>query len=80
MLLNSCHSYADDTQIYCSFQPNDIVRFNTLINEDIDTFVTKCTDHQLRINASKSSMIIFGSAPYKSVAVRDLKIKVNNAS
>lgn len=67
----SVHHYADDTQLYISFRPEDILGANETINKDLQTIMEVSSAHNLRLNPSKSSAILFGS--------RSKILRVNNS-
>ena len=52
--------YADDTQVFASFFPNDINTAQNIINQDLDRLLQFSTKHNLIINASKSTFLLFG--------------------
>lgn len=54
------HHYADDTQIYLSYQPQQ-QNTATLINNDLQNLLDISTVHNLKLNANKSFVIFFGS-------------------
>ena len=55
------HFYVDDTQIYLSFSDNEIDQAKDLINSDLNSFYTTDSDHLLKLNPSKSLVIILGT-------------------
>lgn len=68
--------YADDTQIYLSFFPNDNVQAKNIINEDLKRLVAFSEKHKLNINALKSSVMLFGK--YKDQIEPDFHITVGD--
>lgn len=57
----SFHSYADDTQLYCSFPSHDLPGACREINQELATFVDISRKFCLKINPNKSSVVLFGS-------------------
>ncbi|KAF2905156.1 hypothetical protein ILUMI_01031 [Ignelater luminosus] len=55
------HFYADDTQLYFSFEPENAQLAFVLINEGLDKLLSISQDHCLKINSSKSYIMVFGS-------------------
>lgn len=55
------HFYADDTQLYCSFKPSNALDAVNTINADLSGFARVCERHALKINATKSSVVLFAN-------------------
>lgn len=73
------HQYADDTQIYLSFDPLNYMQACANINHDLDTLVEFAASHSLKINPSKSTLIIFGkSGTKKNIMPPTLDIKIKD--
>ena len=53
--------YADDSQIYLSFSPNNFPAFQQTFTKEINMINKYAHDHNLKLNASKSSIILFGN-------------------
>jgi len=53
------HLYADDSQIYYSFENKNVAHAENVINNDLDKLVTTATNHGLKINPIKSSVLLF---------------------
>lgn len=54
------HFYADDTQIYYSFDEHDIDTANRRINEDLKNLLEMSSKFCLSINSTKSKVMLFG--------------------
>lgn len=74
----SYHCYADDTQIYLSFDRSEIVTANNRINSDLARLVKFAEQHCLNINANKSTVMVFGRRSDIEFASSKLSILVNN--
>ena len=55
------HMYADDTQNYVHFQPNEITTAITKVQNCFSDLQTWMSNNKLVLNASKTEIIIFGS-------------------
>ena len=73
------HMYADDTQLYYSFRSDDCLSAQDHINEDIVCLLEHATKHCLTVNASKSSVVVFGSEPAASFVRDSLRVTVNDS-
>lgn len=54
------HSYADDTQLYLSFDEKDVAPALHLIHEDLAAISYQANQHHLVLNAAKTQAIVFG--------------------
>lgn len=62
MCLKHCwyHLYADDTQIYYSFERTHLVSTTGYVNYEVNSIVNYCKLHSLSLNINKTSVILFG--------------------
>nr|CAI5833066.1 unnamed protein product [Callosobruchus analis] len=74
----SVQLYADDTQIYFSFQPENYESATSTINTDLQHITTYAQSHSLRFNAAKSSSVLFCSRKNREFLKSVMKIKVND--
>jgi len=58
------HKYADDVQLYISFEVNDIDNAVAMLNFDIQSIVDYTLKHNLLMNAAKTMPIIIGTRRY----------------
>ena len=70
------HLYADDTQIYYSFDPSQTVLASAQINEDMFRLVSSAKSHCLSINPEKTSVLLFGSQKLRDRALPLLKMEL----
>lgn len=56
----SIHGYADDIQLYCSFNPEDRQCANNSLNRDLEVIYQFAVAHNLTLNSRKSSFTLFG--------------------
>nr|CAH7757999.1 unnamed protein product [Callosobruchus chinensis] len=64
--------YADDTQLYISFDPKSINIANDCINQDLESIYIYASRHNLKLNARKCQVMLFSSR-----AASDLSSYVN---
>lgn len=72
------HFYADDSQVYYSYDPDDAQFASTLINNDLNKLIKFSKQHNLHINPIKSSLLIFGNQCYKSSVENLVSIKLGD--
>jgi hypothetical protein len=63
------HLFADDSQIYYSFHPDDIDAAVRTVNEDLMAIQWWALANDLSLNASKTQVLFCGS-PYKLIIVK----------
>lgn len=54
------HCFADDTQIYLAFKPDDYVDAMRKINADLQNILNWSEHHNLELNSSKCKYMVFG--------------------
>lgn len=69
----SYHCYADDTQLYMSFEEDDVDLACTQINADLSKLVNISKKYALNINPFKSKIMLFG----RTVTVGRIRNSVN---
>lgn len=72
------HFYADDSQIYYSFHEDELNAAEIAIMSDLTNFYNLATDHLLKLNPSKSSVILFGNESQINFVKNNMTIKLNN--
>ena len=74
--LKSCqsHQYADDMQIYYSFNSNNIAEAARKINDDLQVVLEVSTCHGLHLNGSKSKILLFG--PHKDKVKENANFRI----
>lgn len=73
------HMYADDVQLYYSFDPSEWVAANDRINKDLFAIQTISDHLSLHINPIKSQTLIFGSKDIATTLSRVMHVRINNA-
>lgn len=78
--LNNCKTqiYADDTQIFFSFDPSDIHNSCTIINNDLEVLYKISLEHSLRLNPTKCVVMFFSRKVDRTRLLEHVKIKINN--
>lgn len=71
------HNYADDTQAYFSFTIDDSLPSRDKINNDLVKLVDISAAHNLKLNASKSYVMLFGPKHKRDHVNTFFKIKIN---
>lgn len=71
------HFYADDTQLYLSFDPEKCAEAMVAINKDLNSLVDKSRNHALNVNASKTSALVFGHHNSRSIMMENMAINVD---
>jgi hypothetical protein len=66
------HLFADDCQIYYSFQPDDIDAAVRTVNEDLMVIQRWALANDLSLNASKTQVLLCGSPHNMIIAKRSL--------
>lgn len=61
-IVNHCsiHGYADDIQLYYSFNPGESSYADHCLNRDLDVIYQFAAAHNLKLNSGKSSFTLFG--------------------
>lgn len=72
------HFYADDAQIYLSFSEHESRVAQNLINSDLAQFFKVTSDHLLKLNPNKSSVIVFGNQSQVSFTTNNMEVKLND--
>ena len=62
----SVHWYADDTQLYISFDENDVHDACARMNLDLEKLLYISEQHGLSVNSSKTELILFGPERVKA--------------
>ena len=80
--LNNCkiQMYADDTQLFYSFDLNDLQNSCTIINNDLETLYKISLEHSLRLNPIKCAAMFFGRQRDRSRHTQDVNISINNVN
>lgn len=55
------HSYADDCQIYLSFQPDEANYFIPILNSDLDSLNEWSANNALKLNPTKTTALLIGT-------------------
>lgn len=72
------HQYADDTQLYHSFDDADQYAAADAINYDLNMISEYSTKHGLHLNEKKTQLIVFGNGRTKIMSNKNFKIYLNN--
>nr|CAH7757971.1 unnamed protein product [Callosobruchus chinensis] len=72
--------YADDTQITSYFFPNFLNIATQEINKDLETIYKFSTEHNLKLNPDKSTVILFAKENILTQLKTELKLKINGTA
>lgn len=61
------HLYADDSQIYLSFKPEQVLEGIKKLNEDLEHLVSASEKHCLELNPKKCQLLIFGQTSWRNI-------------
>lgn len=80
--LSDCniHHYADDTQLWYSFQEQDADLANKVINDDLRRLSDVSLAHGLQLNAAKSTAIILGPKRAREAVKCGFNIEINGVT
>lgn len=74
------HMYADDTQLYLSFNRDKAAEAVTKINSDLKIIEKVSKEHYLFLNPNKSKLILFGNKVTIAGIVEDFSAKINDTN
>ncbi len=78
--LCSIKAYADDTQLYFSFNPCDINYANEVINSDLQIIYNISKEHNLLLNSLKTNILIVSSRKDIEFVKAHIDLKINGSS
>lgn len=79
-ILQHCcsHFYADDTQIYYSFEKGNCLDASFKVNQDLQALISISEKFCLSVNPSKSKVMLFGRKVSYRANVDGIKIRISN--
>lgn len=72
-----CHFYADDTQVYISFQENEVQPAIEQLNTDLRSLLAVSGEYCLSINPAKSNVMLFGRKSARDICKNEIQVVVN---
>lgn len=72
------HLYADDTQIYISFNQNQADAAHRKLNSDLDRILKVSSDHMLDLNPSKSTALLFCAESYRDMIMEHVRPRLGD--
>lgn len=73
-------TYADDTQLYLNFKPDETRDAENKINFDLDKISKFSASHNLKLNPNKSYLIVFGNRHLRQNFDGNLNIHIENTN
>nr|CAI5860341.1 unnamed protein product [Callosobruchus analis] len=73
---SSIQFFPDDTQMYYSFENDDIKSANRALNDDLEGISNYCSKHNLSINPCKSKLIIYSSRAHKNNVLDKILVNI----
>ena len=55
-----CFQYADDTTIFAQRRPNDLLSFETALNDDLEKLISWSSTKNLALNPKKTKVMVMG--------------------
>lgn len=74
----SIHLYADDTQLYLSFPPSEILVANEKLSSDLALLCNISKAHSLELNPKKCQLLLFGRSQCRDRHENFVKISLEN--
>lgn len=72
--------FADDTQIYYSFESKDYLRAADIINQELASLHDYASQHNLRMNPAKTKAILFCSKKHRTFLKASMNLYLENES
>jgi Reverse transcriptase (RNA-dependent DNA polymerase) len=71
-------AFADDTQLYYSFNPNQLDTASCTINSDLQSIEDYSKRHNLKLNPNKCKVISFSPRHFQDAVRNELNLKLND--
>lgn len=75
---SNIQAFADDTQIYYSFDPTNVILAGEYINKDLCALHDYSVRHNLKLNGTKCNALIFCNKPSETLISNNLKLVIQN--
>ena len=72
------HHYADDSQVILTFHPDNLAIANDNLNEDLESLSNFSIAHKLKLNSTKTELMVFGPIQLRNQAKTILNVKIND--
>lgn len=75
---STIHHYADDSQVMITSHVDNLALANDKLNKDLESLFDISSAHKLKLNSTKTELMVFGPTQLRNQAKALLNIKIND--